>query len=148
MIMVEITDINDIDALMSWRREVIESVFGIAPDSALIRANRDYYRDHMACGDHFAVEATVNGFRAGCGGVCFHSELPSPDNPLGLCGYIMNVYVRPEFRRQGTGNAIVGALVEAARRRGCGKIYLESTEKGRSLYLHAGFRAMNDMMKL
>lgn len=83
----------------------------------------------------------------GCGSVCFSEELPSPDNPTGLCAYLMNIYVRKPFRNNGIAHQIVGHLVGMAKERGCGKIYLETTADGKSLYVTSGFREMPDMMK-
>ncbi len=146
--MISINKIYVPERLLAWRREAIESVFGILPPDSLMRANNDYYMRHVLAGTHLALEAHVNEFPAGCGGVCFHEELPSPDNPSGKCAYLMNIYVRPEFRSQGIGRAIVEAIVYEARMRGCSKIYLETTDRGRTMYNKAGFSDMKDMLKL
>ena len=59
----------------------------------------------------------------------------------------MNIYVRMPYRNRGIAHSIVGRLVEEARKHECGKIYLETTSAGKSLYLSSGFREMPDMMK-
>ena len=59
----------------------------------------------------------------------------------------MNIYVRKQFRNHGIAHAIVGRLIEEAKKRGCGKIYLETTEEGKPVYASLGFRDMPDMMK-
>ena len=33
----------------------------------------------------------------GCGGICYQSELPSPENLSGINGYLMNIYTLPEM---------------------------------------------------
>lgn len=132
---------------MRWRREVIRNVFGVEPTSRLLVANRQYYREHIADGSHLAFVAESDGEDCGCGAVCFTDELPSPDNPTGRCAYLMNIYVRAAFRNKGIAHHIVGHLVEVAKKRGCGKIYLETTAEGKSLYLSSGFSEMPDMMK-
>ena len=145
---IEIMPQTMVPQLLEWRREVIETVFGVKPSEELMLRNRDYYASHVPIKSHIAVVASVDGEEAGCGGVCFQNELPSPDNETGLDAYLMNIYVRPKFRRMGVGEAIVKWLVEASRERGCGKIYLETTEKGESLYKRIGFDEMPDMMKI
>lgn len=144
--MIEIRPVSDLDELMLWRREVIGSVFGVHANDSLMEANAEYYRRHVAEGSHYAVIALDDGREAGCGALCLGEELPSPDNPSGRCGYLMNIYVRPEYRCRGVAHAIVRALVEEARSRGCGKIYLESTDGARSLYLTSGFSDLKNMM--
>lgn len=146
--MISLDRISDLDSLMQWRIEVIEHVFGHTPDADLIDANRKYYMLHISDGSHEAFVAKECGQEVGCGSVCLTDELPSPDNPSGRCAYLMNIYVRSPFRRHGIGHAIVSRLVDEAREKGCGKIYLETTAQGRSVYESLGFRDMDGMMKL
>lgn len=141
-----ISSITDIDTLLQWRREVIQAVFGMTPDASLIEANRAYYEKHVTDGTHLAVVYSADGKDKGCGAICFTDELPSPDNPSGRCAYIMNIYVREAYRNHGVAHAIVRYLLEEAIRRGCGKIYLETTAAGRSLYSSIGFTPMPDLM--
>ena len=133
--------------LIRWREEVISNVFGQKPDKRLLVANRGYYMTHIADGSHLAFAACVDGEDAGCGGVCFTDELPSPDNLTGHCAYLMNIYVREAFRNQGVAHHIVARLIEEAKKRNCGKIYLETTAEGEPVYASLGFENMPDMMK-
>ena len=146
--MTELKPVADITTLMKWRREVIEHVFGEEPSEALMQRNEEFYRRHLANHTHLPFLALEDGKEAGCGALCLTEELPSPDNPTGRCGYLMNIYVREEFREKGIGHAIVRRLVEEARIRDCHKIYLETTAEGRPVYESLGFRDLPDMMKL
>ncbi len=42
-----------------------------------------------------------------------------------LCGYIDDLYVVPEFRRQQVASRLLRALVEESRRRACASLYVE-----------------------
>jgi GNAT superfamily N-acetyltransferase len=142
---------NDIDRLMRWRMETLRAVFALPASqdlSSLEQENRAYYERELPAGGHSACMALVDGEEAGCGGVCFQREMPSPDNPTGMCAYLMNVYTRPCFRHHGVGRAVVDWLVEQAQLAGAEKIYLETTEEGRSLYVRSGFVDMEGMMCL
>ena len=145
--MIALREITDPATLMEWRAEVIENVFGLTAGPDLLEANRRYYLNHIADGTHIAFVASYDGTDCGCGGVCLTDELPSPDNPSGRCAYLMNIYVREAFRKHGVAREIVARLVEEAKMRGCGKIYLETTDDGRPVYDALGFRDMPDMMK-
>ncbi|MDE6322070.1 MAG: GNAT family N-acetyltransferase [Muribaculaceae bacterium] len=145
--MVDVREVKDIDSLMSWRTEVIRTVFGVEADSDLLEANRQYYIHHVDDGTHYAVVASSDGIDCGCGGICLTEELPSPDNPTGKCAYLMNIYVRKEFRNHGVAHTIVSRLVDQAQEKGCGKIYLETTADGKPVYTSLGFCDMADMMK-
>ncbi len=145
--MVLLKEIKDIPPLMSWRAEVIEHVFGVKADETLLLANRQFYEKHIADGSHYALVAENDGEECGCGAVCLTDELPSPDNPSGRCAYLMNIYVRDSFRNHGVAHQIVSCLIEEAKNRRCGKIYLETTTDGRPVYESLGFRDLPDMMK-
>lgn len=146
--MIQLNQIREISELMKWRQEVIGCVFGLVPSEELMMQNRSFYHKHLADNTHLAFVASEDGEEAGCGSLCLYDELPSPDNPSGKCGYLMNIYVREPFRQKGIGHAIVKRLIEEARIRDCGKIYLETTPDGRSLYSSLGFSDLPDMMKL
>ncbi len=143
--------INELDKLMAWRMEVLGEVFAIPPGtdtSALAQANRDYYVHALPVGEHIACFVEIEGETVGCGGICLQREMPSPDNPTGQCAYLMNIYVRPAYRRQHIGTALVSWLVGKARSLSIGKIYLETSEMGRDMYCHLHFEEMKDMLKL
>lgn len=146
--MIQIKKITDVAELLKWRKEVIENVFEINPSPELLEANRSYYEKHVADGSHIAVIAIADGDEAGSGSVCLTDELPSPDNPSGHCAYLMNIYVRENYREHGIGHEIVKELLKIAKKENCGKVYLETTSLGRGVYESLGFRDMPDMMKL
>lgn len=142
-----IRQVTDVDTLMQWRKEVIETVFGIIPSDSIMEANRRYYQRHIADGSHIALIAASDGIDVGCGAICLTEELPSPDNPSGKCAYLMNIYVRQPSRGHGIGHKIVHWLVNKALDLNCDKIYLETTDDGRSLYNSIGFKDLPGIMK-
>lgn len=150
---VRAATLADLPALLEWRMRVLAEVFPAAPgeDRAALRAaNEAYYRLALADGSHTACFARdpATGRIVGCGGICYQREMPSPDNPPGTNGYLMNIYVLPPLRGCGIGRAIVAWLLADARRRGTGKIYLEASLAGHPLYTSLGFKDMPDYMKL
>lgn len=126
---IKIREITALPTLMHWRKEVIENVFGEVPSKRLLVGIRRYYRTHIADGTHIAIVVNADGTDAGCGAICFFDELPSTGNPSGRCAYLMNIYVRREYRGRGIGRTIIMWLVEKARQSGCDKIRFESTDK-------------------
>ena len=142
--------IEDLEVLLQWRMEVLQNVFALPgkPSEELQKANLDYYQKALADGGHFAVFAEGNGNIVGGGGVCFYQEMPSPDNPSGWCGYLMNIYTRAAVRGQGIGTKIVRALLDETARRGIHKVYLETTDQARSLYERIGFTEMKGYLMI
>lgn len=145
--MGDIRVVASIEELMKWREEVIEHVFGQRMDHLLAEANKKYFETHVPKGLHLALVYSEGGIDCGCGAICFSDELPSPDNRSGKCAYIMNIYVRQAFRKRGIAHQLVRRLIDEAKAKGCGKIYLETTAEARPVYLSSGFRDMRDLMK-
>lgn len=146
--MITIQQIESLPELLRWRKEVIATVFGETPSQELMAENELYYRKHLVDNSHLAFKALYHNLEAGCGSICLTEELPSPDNPTGRCAYLMNIYVKDNFREHGIGHAIVKRLIEEAKIRNCHKIYLETTSVGRPVYESLGFHDLPDMMKL
>jgi len=143
--------LTDLETLIEWRMTVLREVFSLPseePAKQLEDKNRLYYETALPSGEHTACFACCENKIIGCGGICFYQEMPSPDNPDGNCAYLMNIYTSPEFRRLGAGKKIVNWLIQQARQKGIAKIYLETSECGRSLYQELGFDDMTGYMKL
>lgn len=145
--------LESLDLLIEWRMRVLAEVFpaGEQEDRSDIRRNNEaYYRHHLADGTHTACFAVENetGRVVGCGGICYQREMPSPDNPSGANGYLMNIYTLPEKRGEGIGRKIVEYLIDDAKQRGTGKIYLESSGMAKPLYHEIGFADLPNYMKL
>lgn len=131
---------------------VLLEVFSISEEADMIwleNANHQYYERYLREDGHIACFAKNKdtGEVIGCGGVCLYQEMPSPDNPKGLCAYLMNIYTTPAFRGQGVGREIVNWLIQQAEQRGITKIYLETSTSGRSLYQKMGFTDMHGYMQ-
>lgn len=150
---VQAARLEDLPELAEWRIRVLRDVFELPEDAdleVLREENVRYYRKHLTDGTHTACFArdTETGKTLGCGGICYYDEMPSPDNPAGSCGYLMNIYVTPEHRSAGVGREIVEYLLRDAAGRKTGKVFLETSDAGRSLYERAGFTDLAGYMKL
>jgi len=72
---------------------------------------------------------------------------PHPFDPEGeLRGYLLNVYVEPEFRKRGLAHQLVERSMTEARRRGIRVVTLHSSQAGKAIYERLGFHATNEMM--
>ncbi len=150
---VKKSTLAQLDLLLQWRMRVLEEVFSDSesPDWESIRKNNEsYYREHLANETHtacFVLDEDTDSI-IGCGGICYQSEMPSPDNLTGTNGYLMNIYTLPEYRGQGVGKQIVEFLIADAKEKGTEKIYLESSKVAKHMYEELGFSDMKDYMKL
>lgn len=150
-VIISKASLKDIELLIDWRMEVLHEVFFIQESKLadeLEKQNRRYYQNALQKGEHIACFACIDDEIIGCGGICLYQEMPSPDNLTGKCGYLMNIYIRKQFRKKGAGKMIVNWLIQQALEYGYSKIYLETSEMGKLLYEKIGFIPMQDMMKL
>lgn len=71
---------------------------------------------------------------------------PHPFDPAGEHrGYLLNVYVEPEYRKRGLARSLVELCVAEAHRRGLRVVALHSSDAARNIYEALGFRATNEM---
>ena len=112
------------------------------------RETRAYYRSSLADGTHTAYLAFDGETFVGAGGISYYSVMPTYHNPTGQKAYIMNMYTRPAYRRQGIASRTLDLLVQDARGRGVHAISLEATSMGRPLYESYGFTQMTSEMEL
>lgn len=148
---------DDFEKIMSWRMEVIETVFAeefSGPDAASLRKrmekeNRKYLETHLeeqTC-LFFLVCLEESLLPVGCGCLCLYEEMPSPDNPNGRCGYLMNIYTRKQWRHQGAGEYMIESLIQEARKKHVDKLYLEASKMALPLYQKIGFTEMKNYLK-
>ena len=137
-----IAALDMLDLLVSTRIEVLRAANRLddsADMSSVAAQSRAYYREALSDGSHTGILAFDGDRFAGAGGVSYYRVMPTFHNPSGRCAYIMNMYVRPDYRRRGIATAILDLLVTEAREKGAGRIALEATEAGRPLYEKYGF---------
>jgi ribosomal protein S18 acetylase RimI-like enzyme len=60
-------------------------------------------------------------------------------------GYMLNIFVDPEYRRRGLANALVDLCLTEAHRRRLRVIALHSSDAARPVYESFGFRTTNEM---
>ncbi len=142
--------LEDIELLMEWRIRALCEVFGVLPDAlnAIVPQCRRYYLEEIPAGGHIACFAVCGETVVGCGGICLYREMPSPENPNGRCGYLMNIYTQPEYRSRGIGRMTVRWLIDRARENGVSKIFLETSQQGEALYRALGFTDMSGYLQL
>ena len=141
----------DLPLLTETRVEVLLAANGLPPETdmeAVERETRRYYRHALPGGSHIAYLVFDGDRFAGTGGVSFFQVMPTYHNPSGKKAYLMNIYTRPAYRRQGIAYRTLDLLVRDARDRGVTAISLEATAMGRPLYGRYGFVRMNDEMEL
>ena len=143
--------IKDLDLLTETRIEVLRAANQLSEDADMTEVREQsyrYYKKALCDGTHIAYLIFEKEEFAGTGGVSFYQVMPTYHNPTGKKAYIMNMYTKPKFRRQGIAYKTLDLLVKAAKSRGITVISLEATDMGRPLYEKYGFVKMEHEMEL
>lgn len=61
-------------------------------------------------------------------------------------GYILNVFVEPDYRNRGIAKALTVECMTEAKRRGIGVVALHASAKGQPVYEKLGFKTSNEML--
>jgi GNAT superfamily N-acetyltransferase len=139
--------IDQVETVVEQRRAMFLDM-GHRDTAVLDRMTADFrpwVAARMQSGDYLAWFArTPDGAIVGGVGLWLMDWLPhltgSPPR-----GNIVNVYTRPDFRRQGIARALVAAAVECCRSRGIRYLILHASPEGRPLYESLGFASTNEM---
>ena len=59
--------------------------------------------------------------------------------------HVNAVFVKPEYRRQGIARRLMRLAIDWSRSNGCVRVFLRTSEDGRSLYESMGFKAGREM---
>jgi GNAT superfamily N-acetyltransferase len=98
-------------------------------------------------GKYYGWITTDAGRSVASAGLLILDWPPHPFDPEGeLRGYLLNVYVEPEYRKRGLAHELVERSMAEARRRGIRVVTLHSSQAGRPVYERFGFHATNEMM--
>lgn len=98
-----------------------------------------YYESHLNNG-FYAYTAEDSGKIVGSAFLVVKEMPPNSNFPNGRTGEVLNVYVRPEYRRQGIAKALMELLIFDARALELDYIELKASADGYPLYKKLGFK--------
>jgi GNAT superfamily N-acetyltransferase len=119
----------------------------------MMAATTTYLEDAIARGEYYgwlASPAYAGAVVAGGAGIQLRPQLPRP-NPagrgllIGRQGIILNVFVEPEFRRQGLARQLIEHALDWSREQRLTSVVLHASKAGRPLYERLGFIGTNEM---
>lgn len=143
--------IDDFEILTETRITVLRAANKLSDDvnmSVVKEESYRYYQDALTNDSHVAYLVFDDDEFVGAGGISFFKVMPTFHNPTGQKAYIMNMYTKPEYRRNGIAYKTLDLLIAEAKCKGITTISLEATDMGRPLYEKYGFVKMDDEMEL
>ena len=125
--------IEELELLTETRIEVLRAANQLSENVDMTEVREQsyrYYKEALCDGTHIAYLIFEEEDFAGAGGISFFQVMPTYHNSTGRKAYIMNMYTKPKYRRQGIAYKTLDLLVKEARSRGITAISLEATDYG------------------
>ncbi len=107
-----------------------------------------YYREVLTTAEQTLLVAECNGQIVANGGLSYARKAPRYNNPTGMIGVVFAMYTEPDFRRMGIASDILKKLIDRAKKRGCGEIYVMASDAGVPFYEQAGFCKHDNFRRL
>jgi len=136
-------NLNDIDKLTDFRVEFLKEIQDLPPNMEIEifrKSLKDFFLDKMKSNEFIAWLAEYNKEIIATSGLSFLQKPPHFINMTGKFAYIMNMYIKPKWRRKGIGSALLEKLIEEIKKIGIQSVVLHTTSFGKLLYEKYGFR--------
>jgi GNAT superfamily N-acetyltransferase len=114
--------------------------------SQFLDALTAWIHDHRE--SHLAWLAERDGEACGMAWLAVTHRVPGPGTWTRLAGAIQSVYVRPEYRNDGIGAALVQAAIGEAGRLGLDYLEVHPSERSFPLYRRTGFSDTGRVLRL
>jgi GNAT superfamily N-acetyltransferase len=135
--------------LIAAHRNAMFAEMGQSNPGALEAMRRNFipWVERMIGAGKYVGWIVEDGGRAVASGGFFELEWPPhPLDPAGEhCGYLLNFWVKQEYRAQGVARGLVCEALGESRRRGIQVTALHASEAGRRVYEPMGCKATNEM---
>lgn len=136
--------------LITRHRKAMFADMRHAPEPVLDEMARNFepWVRQMIAEEKYAGWITSDGERAvGSAGLLILDWAPHFLDPrCDRRGYILNVFVEPEYRGRGIAKALTLECMAEAKRRGIGVLALHASKKGQPVYERLGFKTSNEML--
>ena len=141
--------VDDINDFINLRRIMFESMddSGDLLEKSLEKV-KIYFQKTIPTGEFKGwIVDSPSKIAIGAGGLVIDQHPPTSSNISGKHGYIMNLVVIEEYRRQGIGKMIMETIINWLKSQHIEKVTLYTSEMGLSLYQQLGFKHGTEMWK-
>lgn len=109
---------------------------------------RSWLAPRLASGEYFGHVLADHGRTIAGIGLMLIDWPPQPAHPdQGYRGYVLNVYVEPEYRRRGIARKLMALADDAFTERGATYAVLHATAQGAPLYADLGWAGTSEMAR-
>ena len=152
MVKQEIVQLDKRNAEDFWRlrKELFLELGEVSAEmdlSKLESVTKKYYSSHINK-DLLSWGLYRDGKMVSIGSLCLFSRIPYQENLSGAEGYILNIFTTSHFRKFGFASQILDTIVAHSRQHHIKRLWLSSSEQGKSLYDGKGFVQKENELEL
>lgn len=138
---------DDIETLVNLRLEMLKEVNSLPAEHIFTDGFIEDTKKFFSDGDQTTIIVFDEEIIA-CATICFYDLLPTWDHPFGKRAHIMNVYTRPDKRKQGIARTMLELIIDEAKEKGVTSITVDAAEGAEKLYSSFGFKSSGEHMEL
>lgn len=142
---LEILDVKEIVKLRYKMFEAIGTTHLLIDD--FYKKSEEEYSEKMNQGKMIHYGIKIDGKWIGSAGGILKSDFPSYYFKNNSIGYIMDVYIDPDYRGKGYAKALVIMIEEWFKKNGVNTIKLDTSRFGRPVYEKMGYENSIEMQK-
>lgn len=136
----------DISHIVHHREQMFRDMGIECAYGSMLAAFEPWTREALASGLYRGwLAESGDGIVVGGAGMTILPWPPGPQDQSGRCGFVYNVYVAPDHRRQGLARRLMETLHAWCRDEGVRLIGLNASHAGQPLYEALGYRHVNHM---
>lgn len=136
--------IDECETLTRLRMAMRKEADGSCCEERLFPATLAFFQQNIKNGSHIALVCEHEGAIIATTGLSLLEMMPTAHHLNGRVARLLNMYVMPEYRRRGIAKQLLAFAVSCASEHGCGRIMLNPSEMGKTLYTNFGFTWLNN----
>ena len=137
-----IATISDCEALTDIRMQMRKELDADFNSELIYAETLDFFKRNIKSGVHIAFICEHNRQMIATAGITLFEIMPTTEHPNGKVARLMNMYVVPFFRSKGIAKELLNRIMAYAEEHGIGKVMLNPSQMGKSLYENYGFQLL------
>ena len=139
-----IATISDCETLTDLRMKMRKELDSGFTSKLIYEETLDFFKRNIKNGTHIAFVCEHNKVMIATVGITLFEIMPTTKQPNGKVARLMNMYVEPFYRNKGIAKELLNCVMAYAKEHQIGKVMLNPSNMGKSLYENYGFQLLSD----
>ena len=139
-----VATISECEALTDLRMRMRKELDADFNSELIYAKTLDFFKRNINNGTHIAFVCEHDRQLVATVGITLFEIMPTTKYPNGRVARLMNMYVEPSYRHQGIAKKLLDYVMMYAKEHRIGKVMLNPSQMGKSLYENYGFQLLSD----